>query len=346
MNVGHFWTTQELRQLIDDYSDKPPDISDREFAAKWAPAHKFSTNAAWGQLGRLKLDGRIKQRLQISTYPVYDEPLTMEGDALVLPDMEMPFHHAEFINKCLDLAEAWGVRQCILAGDVLHFDSLSGWQPNWKAPDAGGLTTEAEKRLMEYAMTQPAKRQGELMALIGDIGQKSEQDGASTELMIARKELGRLAEQFDKIDFVIGNHEGRLLRALNTVLDPQELKQLLTLGDKWRIAPYYFSYLVSAGEKYCIDHPKSAAASTAAVLASKFQCHCLMAHSHHFGITTDVSGKYLAAEIGHCVDEARLPYAAQRHTRAPAHLLGAAIVRGGFATILTRFTDWRSLLRD
>lgn len=278
-----------------------------------------------------------------SPYPRYDAPLVMEGDALILPDIEFPFHHAEFLSKCLELAATWNIRQCICAGDLMHFDSLSGWEPNWKAPAKGGMTQAAESQLMEFAKRLPKTRQGEMMELLGNIGQKPEHDGMSTEQDIARRELRKMEQQFDKIDFIIGNHEGRLLRALQTTLDTQELKRLLECGDKWRIAPYYFSYLMSGGEKWLIDHPKSAATSTAAVLAAKYHCSVLMGHSHHFSITTDVSGNYFAAEIGCCVDEARLPYASQRHTRAPAHSLGAAIVRNGYPTILTRFTDWERL---
>jgi len=340
--TGQFWTRSETDDLIQSYRSNPPHISKSAFFRSWGDAHNKSGTAA-----RLKLDSILPRPvISESPYPRYDEPLTMEGDALVLPDIEFPFHHAEFLNKCLELARAWDIRQCIVAGDLLHFDSLSGWEPNWKTPDTGGITASAESQLVEFAKTLGKNQQAKLFGLIGDIGQKTEQDGASTELAIARRELRGLAKQFDKVDLVIGNHEGRLLRALNTTLDPEELKRLLELGDKWRIAPYYFSYLISNGEKYCIDHPKSAASTTAAVLAAKFGCHILMGHSHHFSITTDVSGQYFAAEIGCIVDEARLPYASQRHTRAPAHSLGAAIIRNGCPTILTRFTDWERLLKS
>ena len=290
------------------------------------------------------MDGHTLQTIHESTYPVYDAPLVMEGDALILPDIEFPFHHAEFLNFCLALAKKWNIRQAILAGDVLHFDSLSGWEPSWTSPNTGGLTADAEAALMDFAKTLPTKRQGEMMGLLGDLGQRSEQDGASTELSIARRELKRMEKQFDKIDMILGNHEGRLLRALQTALNPDELLRLLETGDKWRIAPYYFEYLDTKQGRYQIEHPKSASATTAAVLASKYQCHVLMGHSHHFSITTDVSGQFFAAEIGCCVDEDRLPYASQRHTRTPAHSLGAAIIRNGYPTILTRFSDWERLM--
>jgi len=339
-NTGQHWTTKEKEQLLAAYSKKPPYVTKREFCKSLSKSFNRSFEAI-----RIQLDYSLHDKFALaeSPYPRYDEPLEMEGDALVLPDMEMPFHHAEFINQCLKLADAWKIKQCIAAGDLLHFDSLSGWEPNWKNPNDGGMTADAEAELIEFGKTLGSKQQEALFGIIGKIGQKDEQDGMSTELKIAQKILKELEKQFDKIDFVIGNHEGRLLRALQTALNPEELKKLLEIGDKWRVAPFYFSYLTSGGIRWCIEHPKSAAASTAAVLAAKYKCSVLMAHSHHFSVTTDVSGEHYAAEIGCCVDEARLPYASQRHTRAPAHSLGAAIIRNGYPWVLTKFTDWDSL---
>ena len=285
----------------------------------------------------------MSQIITESPYPRYDEPLIMEGDALILPDIELPFHHAEFLNRCLKLAEAWNIKQVILAGDVLHFDSLSGWEPNWTAPNTGGLTAEAEVKLSQFARTLPAKKQGEFFGIIGDLGQRNEQDGASTELAIARRELRRLAEQFDKVDMILGNHCGRLLRSLQTALDPGELLRLLEAGDKWRIAPYYFEYLDTIQGRYQIEHPKNSAKFSASKLASKYLCHILQAHGHQLNFTFDPSGKYYAIEMGCCVDEMRLCYVAQRHNTSPTHILGAVIVKKGYPYLLHQYTNWEHL---
>ena len=340
-NTGQHWTAKEKEKLLAAYSKKPPYITKREFCRGFIKAMNRSEEAI-----RIQLDYMIHDRYALaeSPYPRYDEPLEMEGDAIVLPDIEMPFHHAEFVNQCLKLAEAWKIKQCIVAGDLLHFDSLSGWEPSWKNADEGEVTAKVEEALVDFAKTLGSKQQEALFGIIGNLGEKNEQDGMSTELKTAKQGVKELEKQFDKIDFVIGNHEGRLLRALQTALNPEELKTLLAVGDKWRIAPFYFSYLTSGGIRWCVEHPKSAAATTAAVLAAKYGCSVLMAHSHHFSATTDVSGEHFAAEIGCCVDEARLPYAAQRHTRAPAHSLGAAIIRRGYPWLLNRFTDWDCML--
>ena len=287
---------------------------------------------------------RIITRLQESPYPQYNEPLTMEGNILVLPDLELPYHHAEFVNRCLDLAQAWNIRQCVLAGDMLHFNSLSNLGKHWKkSKRKGGLDDEQEKEYVNFAMGLGKRQQEKAFALLEKIGHKEEDDGLSTELRIATKAIRAMKECFDKVDIVIGNHEGRLLRALDTPLIPDEITKLVEAGD-WRIAPYYFSYVISNGEKYRIEHPRSTAKYAAETLASKYLCHVIMAHSHRLLWSWDASGTHYAIQIGHCVDELRLPYASQRSS-LQTHLLAACIIRDGHPWILHQKVDWSLLLK-
>ena len=59
-----------------------------------------------------------------------------------------------------------------------------------------------------------------------------------------------------RTDFDLGNHEGRLLRALGTALNPDELLRLTDQNNpKFRIAPYYFSYLETERGRYLIEGP-------------------------------------------------------------------------------------------
>lgn len=283
-----------------------------------------------------------------SPYPVYDDPLVMEGNALVLPDLEMPFHDYEFLNKCLDLAQAWNVRQCIVAGDLLHFDSIASWEPNWIAEgQVNGLSEKDEMKLLEFANSLPEKHRVNLIDLVVSIGDKTE-DGdpnISQELRVVRKGVKILSEIFDLIHFIIGNHDGRLIRALGSPMFPSEILRLVEAGDKWMIKPYYYSILMSNDEKFQIEHPRSAAKNSAYKLASKYQCHVLMAHSHRWSIDLDPSGKYYAIHMGCVVDENRLPYAAQRHSTADAHRLGACIVRDGYPFLLNDKSPWEILMR-
>lgn len=346
-NTGIFWKPAEVRELILAYKNRPVGQSDTAFSAEYSRRHpKWTDNAIRSQISKHKLD-KLAGVVSESTYPRYDKPLQMEGDALIITDLELPFHHADFVNRCLDLAQKWKIKNLILGGDMLHFDSLSGWEPNWIDISPNGLTEADERRLREFVNSLPSKHQRGGEELLEKLGRRVDHDGASTELGIARKEIKRLSQQFEHIDAVMGNHEGRFLRTIATAISPEELTRLLEVGDspKWRIAPYYFSILISGGEKFQVEHPRNTAKFSASRLAGKYQCHIIMGHSHQLNFTFDPSGQYYAIETGHCVDEERLPYAAQRHTTAAAHVLGASIVRGGVPWLLHKRTDWRALSR-
>jgi hypothetical protein len=134
----------------------------------------------------------------------------------------------------------------------------------------------------------------------------------------------------------------RLMNQLHSPMFPSEITRLIDAQD-WRIAPYYFSYLTSNGEKFVISHPKSAAKSSVETIAAKVQMHVIAGHSHLLRFGWDISGKFYAIMSGCCVDEFRLPYAAQRHTTSPAHHLGATIVRDGVPYLLHERVDWKRL---
>ena len=284
---GFKWTRKELRYLSENAGKK----SVREIAE---------------QLGRTNNAVRFKiqdigdtVQIPASDYKIYDEPLIMQGDALVIPDLEAPFHHAEFIQKIVRLSNAWGVRNLILAGDIIHLASLSAWGANW-------IAAKGEKR-SDY----------------------------SEEVYSAQQVMQALTCAFDEIHYVIGNHDDRYLRRMSVAMEAAELLTLLKVDrDKWKIAPYYYSFLESAGETYRIEHPKVSGMNAARTLAAKFHAHILMGHSHRWAVEWDISGNFWAIQMGHCVDERRLMYAAQRSTGAPMHKLGAVIVRDGYPYVL------------
>lgn len=285
-----------------------------------------------------------KFKIEASPYPRYNKPLEMEGDALLLFDTEFPFHEEEFLNRCLDLSQAWDIDQLIIGGDVLHFDQFSQWEANWieKQP-ANGLTEDKERELRAFAEYLPDDKQAAYLAHLDEITQTKQEQ---TELGAAKKALLTLAQVFARIDYVIGNHDDRFIRALKSPLLPQSLLDFIGLTDPtWRIAPYFYSTLISEGEKYRIDHPRSAAAATAVKLADKFDCHSIVGHSHLQSVQWSTSGKHWAIQAGCSVDEERLCYAAQRSTNRPAHSLGAVIVRGGYPWILYPRSPWDRLKR-
>jgi hypothetical protein len=283
------------------------------------------------------------QKVPVSQYPQYTHPLEMEGDALVLPDVEAPFHNADFLNRCIELAVTWGITQCVLAGDAVHFNSLSKWEPAWSStPKPAGLDEATERRLMDYVMSLPADKQQAGMELIVSIGKPESHD--CEEIAIAKQVLHTLGREFGRVDYILGNHEGRFLAALQTPVNVKDFGDFLDIKcPKWKISPAYFSVLVSGGVRFQIEHPKGASDGYAVKLANKYECNVLMAHSHWWDMRRSDSGRWWAIHMGCCVDETRLPYASQRHVANHAHALGAVIVRDGFPYLLGIDTQWERM---
>jgi len=284
-------------------------------------------------------------KIQESPYPKFDSPLEQTGDCLILPDTEFPYHHAEFINLCLDLAHTWNVRNCAIAGDVMHFNSISHWEANWKEEKNGDISDRAHERLIDLLPDLPSSAQDKLLAVMEEFEPAHEND-IGGEVETAKKALLNISYQFDDIVYVIGNHDGRLLSALNSPMFADQLRQFV-VGDnpKYRIAPYYYSILHTVSGDYRISHPVSSAQNAAVSLANQFHQHIIMGHSHSYSRSHDASGKYWAIQAGCCVDEDRLAYASQRDRGAKRHVLGAVIVRNGYPYDLSMETDWNTLKR-
>ncbi len=68
---------------------------------------------------------KIVQHLLESTRPKYTTPLRVQGAFLFLSDIEVPYHNAEFLNQCIGVAKAAGIRQVVLGGDLLHLEAFS-----------------------------------------------------------------------------------------------------------------------------------------------------------------------------------------------------------------------------
>jgi len=261
-----------------------------------------------------------------SPMPKYKDPLKTSGDAVILSDVEAPFQHSEFINRVLDLAYSWKVETLHLAGDILHNDRLSAWGAEW-IPEASG---EAFAKLENFIMRLPEKLRQQGLDMIEGMG-KEQPD----EIMHARKILNNF-NHFKEIVCVIGNHDDRILRAMDIAINPRELLVQIDKhkNDNWKIAAYYYSFVETEKGLFRIEHPRNSGRTAAQDLAVQYHCHIIMGHSHRWAINRDPSGKYWAIQTGHCVDEERLTYVMQRSSKRDAHVLGATIIRGGYPFVL------------
>lgn len=282
--------------------------------------------------------------LSESPYPIYDQPIEDEGNALILPDPEIPFHDAEFINRCIDLALKWGITHLIVPGDLVHFASMSGWAPAWQSDETGDISEHAEQVLLGIANAMPPKYRRMVVDTLVDLNPTAG-DSISEELAETRKQLGYLSSAFKTATLDMGNHEGRLLATMDNPLSVDDLKKLLSIGS-WKASCYYYSFLTSNGERFKLTHPKPYSDRAPAQLAAIDHCHIMMGHSHKIIQMWDPSGKYYAWHIGCCVDEKRLAYVGQRDrsVQPSPHKLGAVIIFDGVPYMLHDRSPWKRLM--
>ena len=331
-------------------------LTDVQLSQRLTPAYgsRISINAVTKRrglvLGVAKTGGPnsvLRQVVSESPFTKYDSPPQIESDRVaIFPDIQAPYQDSSFINKVLDLCNSWDVKDAILAGDAIENSSLSHFDPAWVDEvdiHEGSLPDKIADELIDLMDTMPKAAKDKLRGFIEKKGRKSNKtaSGAGQEWHHARIALREMCSQFDRMIWTIGNHEGRLLRQIQSPMLPQDVKRLF-LGEDARveIAPYYYCMVISGGETWRIIHPKSSGRGDAQWYCSKYLQHVIMAHSHHWLMAKDRSGRFFAIEAGAMVDENRLPYVSQRDTKMHKHLLGAVILRDGKPYLLGEDTDF------
>ena len=328
------WTKQEEQELLKLSNEG---FSDYEIAEKLHRSYS-SVNV---KLTRLKKTGAVKSSVvPQSTYPIFDNPITTEGDAVIFTDFEAPFQHSDFVNRCLDLADTWRIDTIHFAGDLLHYDSLSKWGSEWveSRQDLAELMIDIMEELTQ-------KQRNKMREKLDNSGVFS--DGSLSAELAESRSIFRSFGSFKKKVVALGNHDDRYLRALDKALSPSELLHQMDVSKDptWQIAPYYYSLIETEKGTFRATHPRSAAKSAAIDLAVQFHQDVIMGHSHRWAVQRDPSGDFWAIQTGHLVDEKRLAYVMQRDAKRDAHVLGCTIIRDGFPFVLCPETPFEIMKR-
>lgn len=332
--TGVFWTTEELADLRKAWMNRRADITTRDFSLDYSAVIGRTPESV-----RFKLQTLHEYKIPPSLRTAWNTPPTLEGDAFVLMDTQIPFHHAEFINKCLAVCERWGIKQMVLGGDAIDLNALAQFTPDFENDKRRVIDSKSATELVKFADSLPTAELRE--TLLDMIGEAESENGIAGEIKESRVILKALEKNFDSITWIMGNHEKRVLNILQRVLPVDTLASVFGADNpKWNVSSYYWCILKSGGEEWQIEHPINTGKGSSKKLAPKFGKHIIMGHNHHFSITTDPSGKYYAIEPGMGMDEERMAYASQRHNAADAHIVGAVIIRNGKPTPLNKFTDW------
>ncbi len=168
------------------------------------------------------------------------------------------------------------------------------------------------------------------------------QDTLESELCEAERIMSALWESFDNIWMIMGNHEKRLNRLLNSQLTPKRLKKMFEDSNKFVISD--FSYCV-VNNKWRITHPKSyrqTRGSVANRLALLHKQNIIMAHGHQVNISSDDSATYIIIDSGGMFDRVKVAYSMLDDTTYPNWQNGFVMIKNNAHYMFSDKlgTDW------
>lgn len=217
-----------------------------------------------------------------------------QGDIALAGDLHVPITKWSFLNRFMADTKAEGIKTLGIPGDFWNADQASEFEYKQSAAD---MATEKE---------------------------------VGTEVMTA------FLEQFDRVILSWGNHDARYHKRLRYGVDFITTMKMLFEGvpdkllDKvqWTNLDHFYVE-DGVGDPWYICHPKSYSQvplTQARRIASKMLCNVVTAHSHHHAVGSDVSGKYICAEVGGFFDRDRTEYLL-RSTQFPNWQNGYAVIR-------------------
>lgn len=265
-------------------------------------------------LMRKKRNGRaplILQSVLESVRPTYDAPLTVRGSFLFLSDIEIPFHHADFINQVMTVAKLYGIRQAVYCGDFIHLEALSPFP---------GADTDVEQELSEIDEYLPGFLEPftKIIYLMGNHDQRAQR-------LFDRK---------------ISND-----KALRMILSPHNIQAFYR---KVTMSEYFWC---RADGNWLLEHQKNNSTIPTRVaqsLSAKFHCNVITAHTHKAGAVR--TNGFWAIDSGCAVDTQRLAYPNLRHSTHTEMQNGAVLMiqrRSSYVPILLtpdrmEFELWRA----
>lgn len=170
------------------------------------------------------------------------------------------------------------------------------------------------------------------------------------ELSEAKYVLEKLAQTFDEIIIIWGNHDARLHRALGYKIQ-FETAMRTVLGNAGFMDKIRFSNLdhlwiefanaPDANNRWRVCHPATYSRvplTTPRTLASKYNANVICAHAHHAAIGFAVDGQKTVVEIGGMFDQYKTGYL-QRSTTFPEWTPGYGWFKDGRFHLTTPFWE-------
>ena len=175
------------------------------------------------------------------------DAVRIDESCLILGDVELPFHHADFINNCIRLAKHWRIDTLILAGDFIHWASLAFFPDSEK---------DVEKEIEQIGLS--------IRPFI---------ESFSKVVWISGNHEKRVTNAMDRL---------LSLKYTSRLIIPSDLAELF----KARVttSDYFYCWV---GQNWKIIHPKATntvPANAARNIAERQECNVIMTHDHLVGV--------------------------------------------------------------
>jgi len=171
------------------------------------------------------------------------------------------------------------------------------------------------------------------------------------EVQVAVRFMAQLAERFDEILLVLGNHEHRLLKRTNGNISATMLNHILNASaGKLRVSPYAYAVIESGGQTWRATHQRNYSRITGRVadqLAQKYQCNIISFHQHHVGVLRDTWNNYTIIDGGGLHDDTKMAYVKLVDSTLPSMARGFVLLVNGVGHLVTPYasmTDSNALL--
>lgn len=241
------------------------------------------------------------------------EPVTLEGgDRAILGDLHFPLVDWPFLARVCAAARKEGIRSATLAGDIMDMGDYSSYAKVIPDPDT------------------------------------------AIELDAAERGIDLLLATFEDVQVVMGNHDDRILKWLQGKLTPDKATDMLlsfmggSRGGKVKLSLLDHHYLETETGGWIIAHGAQYSqmpGKVAGDMALDEQRHAMTHHEHHFGMTTDRTGRYIAISNGMCADVRMMTYVMRQKKAGKRRMVqGATLLKGGYPHLLggpPGMTDWK-----
>ena len=247
--------------------------------------------------------GRVLKTTVRNPLPVYSELHELEGNYIIVGDVQLPTTDWEFASYVPLVAKNFGIRKLVIAGDFLNVDSFSRYP----------ITERLPAIMDEFAAAK------ELLDSWDDAFDEIEYIPGNHEKRFMRWSNGHLG--MEVLGRLLDNDKLRVYSSTRIVV--------VSGGVSWRVT-HQNGYSVHTG-------------NVGGQLAHKFQTNVITHHEHSVGIMRDKWNHYTVVSNGGLHDEKTMHYVQEYDNTRKTMSQSFVMLDNGVAHLLTPYssmTDW------